>query len=85
MLRSDNPIKHYRSLYISHRWVGVLNHHASFVILLFPHQTKIVLNTLTFKLQPLILNLWLPNTFRSDHLIKSFVILHISHSGRFGV
>src|SRR6218665_2448535 len=37
----------------------------------FSHQTRIILKTFTFKLQLLILNLYLRNTFRSYHLIKS--------------
>src|SRR6218665_1214804 len=63
---------------------GGLNPHASFVILMFPHKTRIVLKTLTIILQPLILNRYLPKTFRSDHLIKRVDSLHILHRGLFG-
>src|SRR6218665_895031 len=67
------------------RSVGVSNPHASFAMSMFSHQTITVLKTLTFKLQPLILNRCLPNTFRSDHLFKSLDSLYISRRGRFGV
>ena len=85
MLRSDNPVKNYRSLHISVRWVGVLNPHASFVISMFSHQTRIVLKTLTFKLQSLIMNRYFWNTFRSDHSLKSVDSLYILHRGWFGI
>src|SRR6218665_1925025 len=51
---------------------------------MFSHQTRIVLKILTFILQPLILNRYLPKTFRSDHLIKRIDSLHISHRDLFG-
>jgi len=41
--------------------------------------------TITFILQPRILNRYLPNKFRSDHLIKRAGSVHISHRARFGV
>jgi len=46
--------------------------HTSFLTWVFSCQTKIVLKTITFKLQPLILNRCLPNMFRSDHLSKTY-------------
>ena len=61
--------------------MGVSNPLASFVMLMFCHQTRIVLKTLSFKLQPLILNRCLPNTFRSDQFRQSID----SHRGQFGV
>src|SRR6218665_570690 len=70
-LRSDNPAKSYRSLHISDKWVGGFDReeHWHLSCQCSSHQTSIVLKT--FKLQPLILNLYLRNTFRPDHLIKS--------------
>src|SRR6218665_3388352 len=59
--------------------------HASFVIGMCSQQTRIVLKTLTLKLQPVILNLYLRNTFRSDHLVKNFASLYILHRGGFGI
>src|SRR6218665_1218143 len=39
---------------------------------MFSHQTRIAIDTITFKPQSLILNQFLRNTLRSDHLITGF-------------
>jgi len=74
-----------RAVYIF--WLGGWGYepHASFVIWMSSQQTRIVLKTLTFKLQPMILNWYLRNTFRSDHLVKNVASLYISHRGGFGI
>ena len=73
-----------RAVYIF--WLGGWGYepHASFVIWMSSQQTRIVLKTLTFKLQPMILNWYLRNTFRSDHLVKNVASLYISHRGGLG-
>ena len=83
-LRSNNPIKSYSNLHISHWLVGVWAPYSICHVYVL-HQTRIALKTLPFILQSLILNRYLPKTFRSDHLIKRFDSLHISHRNRFGV
>src|SRR6218665_1845971 len=85
MLRSNDPIKSYSSLQISHWPLGGGEPHASFVILMFPPSDQNCSKIITFILQPLILNRYLPNTFRSVHLIKRVESIHISHRARFGV
>ena len=75
ILISDNPahVKSYRSLHILDSWVGVVKPNASLVFSMFSHHTR--LKTLTLKLQPLILNLYLRNPFRtSDRTISSKVL-----------
>src|SRR6218665_3780413 len=52
MIISDNPIKSYSSLHISHWPVGVLTAHTSFFIQLLSPRTKFDLQTKTFKMTP---------------------------------
>src|SRR6218665_1199966 len=61
----------HQKLHILNRSVEVSNPHASFVMSMFSRQTRIVLKTLSFKLQPLILNRCLPITFRTDQFRQS--------------
>ena len=84
MLSSDNPLK-VIAIYIVRigQWgfeLPCFSCHFN-----VSHQNRIVLKTLTFIRQPLILNRCLQNTLRSDYLIKRFDSLQISHRGRFGV
>jgi len=51
MLKSDNPMKSYSSLHISHRGrLGVSSPQTSFFILIYSPWTQIMLRNLTLKL-----------------------------------
>src|SRR6218665_1586194 len=88
MLRSYDPIKSYNSLQISHWSLGAGLNPCIICHLNVSPSDQNCSKTITFLLQPLILNRYLPNTFRSDHLIKRVDSVHtctcISHRARFG-
>src|SRR6218665_1802197 len=87
MLRSYDPIKSYNSLQISHWSLGAGLNPCIICHLNVSPSDQNCSKTITFILQPLVLNRYLLNTFRSDHLIKRAHVdsVHISHRARFGV
>jgi len=76
MLRSDNLIISYSSLYISH-WPAEFEPPCFICHLYVSPSDQNCSKDPSLHIATLILNRYLPNAFRSDHLIKSFDSLHI--------